>query len=70
MVKDKTGIVAYGKHMLCVFGGYGYLNEDGAIRQSGATYDGPDPENWGGMYWTNELHLFHIPTCNVCAVYN
>ena len=62
MGKDKTGIVTYGKHMLCVFGGYGDLDEDGMIRQSGATYDGPDPENWAGMYWTNELHLFHIPT--------
>ena len=60
MLKDKAGIVAYGKHMLCVFGGYGYLSWDQTTGQSGATYH-PDPEY--GMEWTNELHLFHVPTC-------
>ena len=72
ILKDKAGIVAYGKHMLCVFGGYGYPNWDHTIRQSGATYD-PDPDYalYGGQIcWTNELHLFHVPTCmwkNYCS---
>ncbi len=61
MLKDKAGIVAYGKHMLCVFGGYGYLSWDHITGQSGATYH-PDPL-YGNICWTNELHVFHVPTC-------
>ena len=63
MLKDKAGIVAYGKHMLCVFGGYGFPSWDHTTRQSGATYH-PDPQYGMEMiFWTNELHLFHVPTC-------
>ena len=65
ILKDKAGIVAYGKHMLCVFGGYGYLSWDHTTGQSGATYH-PDREyvRYGlEICWTNELHLFHVPTC-------
>lgn len=66
ILKDKAGMVAYGKHMLCVFGGYGHghliLSQwDWPMnRQSGATYD---PDGLSPIYWTNELHLFNIPTC-------
>ena len=63
MLKDKAGMVAYGKDMLCVFGGYGYLSWDHTAGQNGATYH-PDlcfaNHRWG-ICWTNELHLFHIP---------
>ena len=63
MYKDKAGMVAYGDHMLCVFGGYGELvGWYDSARQSGASYH-PDEASGGIMNWTNELHLFNIPTC-------
>ena len=70
MLKDKAGIVAYGKHMLCVFGGYGYLSWDHTTGQSGATYDVDREYVHYGMEicWTNELHLFHVPTCEYSTV--
>ena len=63
MLKDKAGMVAYGKHMLCVFGGYGELvSWWHNSRQSGASYH-PDDASGGILFWTNELHLFNVPTC-------
>ena len=62
MLKDKAGIVAYGKDMLCVFGGYGYLSWHHVTEQRGATYH-YDPLYGMAICWTNELHVFHIPTC-------
>ena len=61
-LKDKAGMVAYGRHMVCVLGGYGYPHrEHNAFRgQKGAQYDW---DSSGVMCWTNELHLFHIEEC-------
>ena len=59
MDKDKAGMVDYGEEMLCVTGGYGDLPDD-FVRQRGASYH-LDPSEM--MHWTNELHLFHIKTC-------
>ena len=61
ILKDKAGMVAYGKHMLCVFGGYGYPTWEQGGGQRDAAYH-PDEESSGHIYWTNELHLFNIPT--------
>lgn len=62
ILKDKAGMVGYGKHMLCVFGGYGYPSWDHSTWQSGASYH-PDEKSGGGIFWTNELHLFNVPSC-------
>ena len=63
LLKDKAGMVSYGKHMLCVFGGYGYPLQwqFGAGFQKGATYH-RDESSGFMIYWTNELHLFDIPS--------
>ena len=64
ILKDKAGMVGYGKHMLCVFGGYGYPSWEHGAGQSGASYH-PDEESGGAIFWTNELHLFNVPSCRL-----
>ena len=66
-LKDKAGMVAYGRHMVCVLGGYGYPGRehiiDGIYRgQKGAQYAW-DLSSILDICWTNELHLFHIEQC-------
>ena len=61
MCKDKAGMVDYGEEMLCVMAGYGY-QQDGFVRQEGASYHW-DSEFLMELCWTNELHLFHVKTC-------
>ena len=69
-LKDKAGMVSYGNHMLCVFGGYGYpghdhISLDGVYRhQKGASYAW-DRSSFHEICWTNELHLLDIKTRKV-----
>ena len=68
-LKDKAGIVAYGRHMVCVFGGYGYPSRehiiDGVYRgQTGAQYAW-DVNSVFDICWTNELHLLHVEQCKL-----
>ena len=63
-LKDKAGMVAYGSHMVCVLGGYGYPSRDHIVNgvyrgQKGAEYAW-DLNSILDICWTNELHLFHI----------
>ena len=67
MWKDKAGMVDYGEDMLCVFGGYGWpphwphsLLQQYRL-QKGASYHW-DIEQEMAIGWTNELHVYHIPT--------
>lgn len=62
MLKDKAGMVAYGKRMLCVFGGYGYPSREHISGQAGASYHS-DQTSYAQICWTNELHLFNVLTC-------
>ena len=65
--KDKAGMVAYGDHMVVVFGGYGYPSWDhmgGEVGQAGASYAW-DPNSFMENCWTNELHVFHVEKCEL-----
>jgi len=67
MCKDKAGMVDYGEDMLCIFGGYGWppnwpLNLLEQYKfQKGASYHW-DTDQGMAIGWTNELHLYHLPT--------
>lgn len=70
MCKDKAGMVDYGEEMLCVMGGFGYPAAEAYSGGGGAEVSGfqkgskyhMESEHGLGGYWTNELHLFHIPS--------
>ena len=66
-LKDKAGMVSYGKEMLCIFGGYGYPSEAHIVSgvyhlQKGAAYHW-DENSLHRFCWTNELHVFHTVRC-------
>jgi len=64
----RSGMVACGEHMLCVFGGFGYLMP-GMRRQCGASYHKYSPDPYDYRHWTNELHLFELETCKfLCMI--
>lgn len=60
LLKNKCGMVPYGKTMLVIFGGYGYPRP-GVATQPGATYNWERQVLHGGYIgWTNEMHLFDL----------
>jgi len=50
-MKDKCGMVEHGGK-ICIFGGYGYPTDHQMQNKLFST------EQFGGLGWTNELHLF------------
>ena len=57
--KDKAGMVDYDNQWFCVMGGY-CQSEPAIARQRGASYHF---DSSGTFCWTNELHTFHIQSC-------
>ena len=63
--KDKAAMVDYGNEMLCVTGGYGH-SRSAAKSQKGASFH-LDTDSFFQIGWTNELHLFHVKSCE-CSI--
>lgn len=61
LCKDKAGMVDYGSDMLCVTGGYGQSRR-AFHSKKGVSYH-LDKTSYFQIGWTNELHLFHIKSC-------
>ncbi len=63
--KDKAAMFGYGEDMIGVFGGYGgYPVNDANARLGGrAAQYHLDTTAFFDIYWTNELHLFHVGKC-------
>lgn len=65
--KDKAAMFGYGDDMMGVFGGYGYPENDAHARLEGraAQYHRDTTNPFFSIYWTNELHLFHVGKCTL-----